>query len=341
MRQPTEKQLATLARLGYAGPSPVTLREASLLIGAKKNGAPDEVAVRLLEKVRDDAEQRAKTQRKQQLAHVKTEIEEMIRSNFEDRRDGFEGMYAGFRFVEFEETVSPEERPYRGAFLPLRVAEQYPHLLLVETLDYEEVLTEDVIRKGTPVVVAPGQFKPYTGKRSTNKRSPLTLGLIVMILIAGAASAWYVAGPIDLGLLNQWIDPPPAAPAPQSSTHIAAPSDAQPADVAPAPVETPAEPDSTPVDPEAAETTSTEPAETSTPVEPESPEEMAAERIEAAKWRTWTAGDYQARLKFVTLIGNTVRLQREDGSTLEVPLERLSAEDVDWIRNRRWLEPQQ
>lgn len=340
MRQPTEKQLATLAKLGYAGPSPVTLREASLLIGAKKNGASDEVAVRLLEKSRDDAEQRARIERKQQIAHVKAEIQEMIRSNFDDRRDGFEGMYAGFRFVEFEETVSSEERPYRGAFLPLRVAEQYPQLLLVETLDYEEVLTDDVIRKGTPVVVAPGKFKPYTGKRSSKQRSPLSLGLVGVILIAAAAAAWYVAGPFDAGLLNQLTNAPPAIPAAEPPAEE--PVDTEPAALAPtevAPETAPEAPEPEPMSAEP-EPAAALPGESSIPVEPATPEELSAEKIEAAKWRTWTAGAFQARLKFVTLIGDTVRLQREDGSTLEVPLERLAAEDVDWIRKRRWLEPQ-
>jgi outer membrane protein assembly factor BamB len=58
--------------------------------------------------------------------------------------------------------------------------------------------------------------------------------------------------------------------------------------------------------------------------------------LEKAKWRTWTdaTGEHQVQAKFNGVISGTVKLLKADGATLEVPLEKLSDEDREWIANR-------
>jgi hypothetical protein len=48
--------------------------------------------------------------------------------------------------------------------------------------------------------------------------------------------------------------------------------------------------------------------------------------------RTWTSGKYTAEARFVSLDGDTVRLQRTSGVNTKIPFEKLSAEDQHWIR---------
>jgi len=51
--------------------------------------------------------------------------------------------------------------------------------------------------------------------------------------------------------------------------------------------------------------------------------------------RTWTdaKGQYTMNGRFVCQVGETVTLRYEDGSEVDVPLERLSEQDRQWIRN--------
>jgi hypothetical protein len=68
-------------------------------------------------------------------------------------------------------------------------------------------------------------------------------------------------------------------------------------------------------------------------------EEQAKQQAaaEAAKWRTWTdaSGEHKIEAKFGGVIAGKVKLIKRDGSTLQIPLEKLSDEDQDWINNRR------
>lgn len=60
--------------------------------------------------------------------------------------------------------------------------------------------------------------------------------------------------------------------------------------------------------------------------------------IEGAKWRTWTAdGVYRTEAKFVKAVGGTVTLEKKDGKQVDIAMGRLSAEDQDFIRQRKWL----
>jgi hypothetical protein len=66
-------------------------------------------------------------------------------------------------------------------------------------------------------------------------------------------------------------------------------------------------------------------------------EKERKEAIEAAKWRTWTdaTGEHKTDAKFGGLLSGKVTLIRRDGSKVQVPLEKLSDEDREWITTRR------
>ena len=69
-------------------------------------------------------------------------------------------------------------------------------------------------------------------------------------------------------------------------------------------------------------------------VKEESAKKAAAE---AAKWRTWTdsSGERKIEAKYGGVIAGKVKLTKRDGSTVQVPLEKLSDEDQEWIKNRK------
>lgn len=85
--------------------------------------------------------------------------------------------------------------------------------------------------------------------------------------------------------------------------------------------------------------------ERSTPA-PEKPdnEETAAHAAqreaaaEAARWRTWTSANrkYSVHAKFIKAMMGTVTLEKEDGSTGEVKLDRLCKEDQEFVRQGKW-----
>jgi len=69
-------------------------------------------------------------------------------------------------------------------------------------------------------------------------------------------------------------------------------------------------------------------------------EKKQNEAAETAKWRTWTSayGVHTIDAKFVKLAGGMVSLEKRDGTIIEVPKEKLSEDDIDWITHRRWLD---
>jgi hypothetical protein len=71
-------------------------------------------------------------------------------------------------------------------------------------------------------------------------------------------------------------------------------------------------------------------------IERERAKEEREKAIEAAKWRIWTdaSGEHKIEAKFSGMLSGTVKLTKRDGSTLKVPLEKLSDEDKAWIENR-------
>ena len=57
--------------------------------------------------------------------------------------------------------------------------------------------------------------------------------------------------------------------------------------------------------------------------------------VEAAKWRTWSdaSGKHEIKAKYSGAISGKVKLVKEDGSAVWIPLEKLSDEDQKWIAN--------
>jgi hypothetical protein len=65
-------------------------------------------------------------------------------------------------------------------------------------------------------------------------------------------------------------------------------------------------------------------------------EKERREAAEAAKWRTWTdSTGKKIEAKYSGVISGTVRLVKEDGSAIKIPLEELSEGDQDWIKSRK------
>ena len=58
--------------------------------------------------------------------------------------------------------------------------------------------------------------------------------------------------------------------------------------------------------------------------------------IEEAKWRMWTdsTGQFKTKAMFGGMAGGKVKLIKKDGSTVRVPLEKLSEEDQQWIKSK-------
>jgi hypothetical protein len=57
----------------------------------------------------------------------------------------------------------------------------------------------------------------------------------------------------------------------------------------------------------------------------------------ASALRTWTdsSGKFKIQAKFRGVINQKVKLEREDGSILNLPLEKLSDEDQDFVKKRK------
>ena len=59
--------------------------------------------------------------------------------------------------------------------------------------------------------------------------------------------------------------------------------------------------------------------------------------VQVTELRTWTdaSGKHTLKAKFSGIIAGTVKLIKQDGSTISIPLEKLSDEDKDWIKNHK------
>jgi hypothetical protein len=182
-KPPSSKQHGFLKRLGYTGVEPTTSRQASLAIDAMLKSKDSKVAERAVINQRKAEEKRGKQVGKSQLQAIKEEIRFMVREN---RAYGGEGLYAGFRFVEIEdERPGEDDEPYLGAFVPLKIALKHPDILLRDALDYEDVLSDEKLPRGTKVVVAPGHFKPLrSASGCLGVLLVLVLGLAVAVTLA-------------------------------------------------------------------------------------------------------------------------------------------------------------
>jgi len=94
---------------------------------------------------------------KERLLMAKEQLKFMNQANCDY---GDDGLYAGFTFLRIpDEMPSPEEEPYVGTFLPIQIATKYPELLAVQTIDCDDVMSDQRLRRGTRMVVKPGKFK--------------------------------------------------------------------------------------------------------------------------------------------------------------------------------------
>jgi len=66
------------------------------------------------------------------------------------------------------------------------------------------------------------------------------------------------------------------------------------------------------------------------------------QRIENAKWRTWTAanGKHRVAAKFVKVTNGVLTLETKDRRTIEVPLAQLLPNDQEFVRLRKWMKPE-
>ena len=71
----------------------------------------------------------------------------------------------------------------------------------------------------------------------------------------------------------------------------------------------------------------------------ESDRQAAAEKkkdVDADKWRTWTDSKGQTfKAKYAGVAAGLVKLVKEDGATVTVPLNKLSDKDRDWIKKKK------
>ncbi len=67
-------------------------------------------------------------------------------------------------------------------------------------------------------------------------------------------------------------------------------------------------------------------------------ETQEADRIEAAKWRTWATADgkYKVEAKFVTFVAGSLTLEKRDGTTVDAKLDILCPEDRNFVTQRKW-----
>jgi len=111
-----------------------------------------------------DLEQQASPRKKRSARssrrhEIKSDLQFMISAN---RQAGGPGVYSGFRLVRAGGIeLSPDEEPYLGAFLPLKVAIKFPRLLAFATLTYEDVFVNEQLDSKTRTVLRPGRFIRY------------------------------------------------------------------------------------------------------------------------------------------------------------------------------------
>ncbi len=62
-----------------------------------------------------------------------------------------------------------------------------------------------------------------------------------------------------------------------------------------------------------------------------------SEDTEVTPWRTWTTADahYTVEAKFVKYAFGTLTLEKKDGTTVDVELDKLCQEDQDFVRQRK------
>lgn len=178
-RPPSKKQLAFLRKLGYDGPDPATMDEASWLIDARKSG-----------KKADGLAAAVRRNRRQEAA-------DWISDRLSDKKDSlglaldeFSNM-AGFKLDS--NITCTRMAKYAGAFLPVKVVKKWPDLLPPSrscraddcncSCSYDDVDSDDRLRLDMPMVVAPGKVTTIRKHRRAAGRGRTVLLLILIVLI--------------------------------------------------------------------------------------------------------------------------------------------------------------
>jgi hypothetical protein len=164
------------------------------------------------------------------------------------------------------------------------------------------------------------------GKRSSNA-PVLVSAIIAMIGGAYTINSAYNA--------RTQYEPPvtPNAPAvaPATPTTESKPEPEKTTESEPIPV---TEPEPMPTQPTV--TPTTEPAPEPKPIEPP-PEPVKKKLQPMQEVRTWsdTTGKFSVQARYGGTLGDKVLLLKEDGTSVKVPLEKLSDDDKEWIQNRK------
>ncbi|HEY2252807.1 MAG TPA: hypothetical protein VGH74_17165 [Planctomycetaceae bacterium] len=137
------------------------------------------------------ASRKKRSGRSSRRHEIKSDLQFMISAN---REAGGRGVYSGFRFVRAGGIeLSPDEEPYLGAFLPLKVALKYPRLLKFTTLTYEDVFVNEHLDPKTRTVRRPGRFIRYGIITFISRTISLikSVAFMAAAIIALAALVWY------------------------------------------------------------------------------------------------------------------------------------------------------
>lgn len=123
------------------------------------------------------------------------------------------------------------------------------------------------------------------------------------------------------------IEPAPIEPAPIVI------DDSPPAIVSPAvtPAQTPSEPTPEATAAKTPAAASDESSDASSDTDPIPPVERPM-RVER-EFRTWTSGMYKTEAQFFSMTAGKVKLKKRDGTIVEVPLEKFSEDDQEYIRS--------
>jgi hypothetical protein len=173
----------------------------------------------------------------------------------------------------------------------------------------------------------------------------LALGLLSLGIIAGLSSQREVAENAP----TTAVAPAEESPAPEDADDETTPADESndliplPENESPAPPETdtpPAEtesPDTPPAEPKPpTPAVSESSSSTALPETPASPEPPTTPEPAEGSLREWTdsTGAFRIKAKFLSYSSGAVKLEKEDGNVITVPLERLSAEDQAFVRGK-------
>jgi hypothetical protein len=214
---------------------------------------------------------------------------------------------AGF-WLTADDAVDPRYQPFVNTFLPLHVAKRFPNLLA--TLDYEE-LESPPVRART--VTESGKIVEMTLRAAKSPATPsVSAGCFVLLMLG-----FFCAG-IPLAVLI-WDG---------GSEEERGTRDVEPAKGA--------SPPSSIRDQHGADAVNRQspmsPSQSAMPAPGTVPDEEV--KTDA---RTWTSADgqFHTEAQFINLTAGVVTLRKADGSTVKVPLDRLSDEDRAWIEAMR------